>query len=525
MSPIIIHTQAQAQAELERQRAMSIARIRLRNQRMNDDPEYRRRFYLAKLEKQMQKRNNKRNMIESDSHRDDVEKDADRLAKVRKIMREKQTGDYAQDREDLADRVKLRYCSYKLLMLISCRIAELDAQFAYLQVRERDWPTPLPDAKPLYKKFVTHTYDLARNIVCACCSCISHDINEFVIVPPSYDPLRQLTVSDDIHIPFDISCGIDILDHSRIVIDKLGITEDKQILLCRSCHDQLSKEHQPSESVANFLWIGPVPKELLDLTWIEELLIARIHVCGSIVRLGQRHNTSSFFGIKGHVVFIPQDTTRLIDLLPISTASLSDIVKVVWTGKTVPDKSHLKSRFTVRKQRVYDALQWLVKNHEEYKKHVVINDEMMSAWQETFIAVELLDNIGHVSDPAVEDASRDGFAMNNDNNFETTGDLPFTSSGVVDVNNIAEVPDVSTLNRLAQLKNDITVNVVTGSKILNQYDCESYFTSAFPTLFPYGTAKHRDLRRENKQLSLLKWVTLMLRHSSRFVSWIISSNY
>ena len=76
--------------------------------------------------------------------------------------------------------------------------------------------------------------------------------------------MHQLTVSDDIHIPFDISCGIDILDHSRIVIDKLGITEDKQILLCRSCHDQLSKEHQPSESVANFLWIGPVPKELLD---------------------------------------------------------------------------------------------------------------------------------------------------------------------------------------------------------------------------------------------------------------------
>ena len=261
------------------------------------------------------------------------------------------------------------------------------------------------------------------------------------------------------------------------------------------------------------------------MTWIEELLIARIHVCGSIVRLGQRHNTSSFFGIKGHVVFIPQDTTRLIDLLPISTASLSDIVKVVWTGKTVPDKSHLKSRFTVRKQRVYDVLQWLVKNHEDYKKHVVINEEMMSAWQETFVAVELLDNIGHVSDPSAEDASRDGFAMNNDDNFETTGDLPFTSSGVVDVNNIAEVPDVSTLNRLAQLKNDITVNVVKGSKILNQYDCESYFTSAFPTLFPYGTAKHRDLRWENKQLSLLKWVTLMLRHSSRFVSWIISSNY
>ena len=94
--------------------------------------------------------------------------------------------------------------------------------------------------------------------------------------------------------------------------------------------------------------------------------------------------------------------------------------------------------------------------------------------------------------------------MDNANKDETANDLPFTSSGVVDVNNIAEIPDVATLNHLAQLKGDITANVVTSSKILNQYNCNTYFTSAFPTLFPYGTGKHQDLRREGKQLSLLK---------------------
>ena len=66
--------------------------------------------------------------------------------------------------------------------------------------------------------------------------------------------------------------------------------------------------------------------------------------------------------------------------------------------------------------------------------------------------------------------------------------------------------------------------MVTGSKVLNQYDCDTYFTSAFPTLFPYGTGKHRDPRREGKgQLSLLKWISLMLRHSSRLVSHIFFS--
>jgi len=314
----------------------------------------------------------------------------------------------------------------------------------------------------------------------------------------------------------------------------LGITQDKRIYLCRVCHNQLSKDCQPSEALANFRWVGPVSEELRDLTWIEELLIARVHVCGSIVRLGQRNNPSSFFGIKGHIVFLPQDTTRLIDLLPMSPTSLSDMVKVVWTGKSKPDRSRLRSRFMVRKHKVYNALKWLVDNHEDYQKNVTIDEERINAWESTFVAVELLNSIGHVSDSSVEDAARDGFAMDNPDDDDiaddddndnadaadhTVYDLPFTSSGIVDTNNIAEVPDATTLNRLAQLKADITANVVTGSKVLNQYDCDTYFTSAFPTLFPYGTGKHRDSRREGKgQLSLLKWVSLMLRHSSRSVS-------
>jgi len=376
----------------------------------------------------------------------------------------------------------------------------------------------------MYKKYLTHTYKLGQNIVCACCGCISHDITEFEIVLCSYDRLRHLRIPENVDIPFDFSCGIDFLDQNRILIDKLGITQDKRIYLCRVCHNQLSKDCYTSEALANFRWVGPVPEELRELTWIEELLIARVHVCGSIVRLGQRNNPSSFFGIKGHVVFLPQDTTRLIDLLPMSPASLSDMVKVVWTGKCKPDRSRLRSRFMVRKHKVYNALKWLVDNHDDYRNNVTIDEEMIKAWESTFIAVELLDSIGHVSDSSVEDAARDGFAMDNPDNDDiadddTNHDLPFTSSGVVDVNNIAEVPDATTLNRLAQLKGHITANVVTGSKVLNQYDCDTYFTSAFPTLFPYGTGKHRDPRREGKeQLPLLKWVSLMLRHSSRFVS-------
>src|SRR6266496_3570682 len=83
-----------------------------------------------------------------------------------------------------------RYFSYNSLGLMSFRIAESDAQFADLQVKEQQWPLPGPDVRPMYKKYLTHTYKLSQNIICACCGCISHDIMEFEIVLDSYGPFK-----------------------------------------------------------------------------------------------------------------------------------------------------------------------------------------------------------------------------------------------------------------------------------------------------------------------------------------------
>src|SRR5436190_8180543 len=419
----IIHTQADAQAELERQRAVKRVSYARRKERMMNDAEYREQ----ELQRWKIQRDQKCKTIEDDPLHINARNDADRMTKVRRMARETQTTLDAQERENMIEKVRQRYSSYNFSDLMSFRISELDAQFADLQVKEQQWPLPAPDITPMYKKYLTHTYKLGQNIICACCGCISHDIMEFEVVPQSYGPLRHLRIPEDINIPFDFSCGIDLLDQNRILIDKLGITQDKCIYLCRVCHNQLSKDHQPSEALANFRWVGPVPEELRDLTWIEELLIARVHVCGSIVRLGQRNNPSSFFGIKGHVVFLPQDTTRLIDLLSMSLASLSDMVKVVWTGKSKPDRSRLRSRFMVRKHKVYNALKWLVDHHEDYRNNVTIDEERINGWESTFVAVELLDTIAHVSDSSVEDAARDGFAMDNPDDDDIAHDTAHNS--------------------------------------------------------------------------------------------------
>ena len=56
-----------------------------------------------------------------------------------------------------------------------------------------------------------------------------------------------------------------------------------------------------------------MPDELKNLTWIEELLIARAHVVGRFVRL-QARNQAPRFAVKGHVIFLPQNNLELRDL-------------------------------------------------------------------------------------------------------------------------------------------------------------------------------------------------------------------
>jgi Domain of unknown function (DUF6570) len=403
-------------------------------------------------------------------------------------------------------------------MLISYRLPQLDEQFQQLLVTEAAWPAPLPSAKGLYTRFFDEINQLIHNIVCASCGCINHRPDSYELVPITYEPLHLLAVPVGVNIPFDFSCGINLLDERRILLDKNGITSDRQnVILCNSCYSDLQHKRRPVQSLSNFRWMGPVPNELQNLTWLEEQLIARSHLVGKIVRLSAR-NASSYFAIKGHTILLPQDTTRLLDILPLPPASLPDILRVVWTGKSTPEKSRLDVHFTVRRQKVYDALHWLCNNHDDYR-HVTIDEERWASSESTIVATELLDSMGRVADITAEDASRSGFATEDLDTAEYEGDLPTTTSALLDVNNVSVPPQVSTLNTLASLKSEVTVNVVMGNKIINDHEDETFFTSAFPTLFPYGVGKHIDSRR-NVQLSLGEWAQLMLKHSSRYITCV-----
>jgi hypothetical protein len=263
--------------------------------------------------------------------------------------------------------------------------------------------------KALYTQFYNEIVKHARNSVCGSWGCIDHDPSLFELVYVTEHSLRALRVDPSL-VPFNFSSGIAHIDDQHIMIDPLGIVQipgqPSSVCICQSCQKSLKNNVRPPESLANFRWTGPVPPELQGLTWIKALLIARAHLNGTIVRL---QNRNSHFGLKGHAILLPQGTTRLLDILPLPPSALPDIVRVVWVGRPVRSADSLYDHFSVRTQRVYDALLWLTRHNEDYKD-VVIDRSEFERWPPVFVVQELLDQIGEVEDESAENDARTGVA-------------------------------------------------------------------------------------------------------------------
>jgi hypothetical protein len=441
-----------------------------------------------------------------------------RLSYVRSSARAETQLRRIQNAKEVAKLAHKRYNTFGNNLLICVRLREIDEEFAELLQAEEEFPPRLPDMKDLYTDFYHEMTELTKNLVCASCGCVDHYLDDFTSVLVDDASLCHLQVDPSL-VPFDFKSGIATLDDRHIMIDPNGIIDGVSSLsICTACQRGLRADLLPPESLANYRWLGPVPSQLQDLTWMEELLIAHAHLTGRIVRL-QNRNSTSHFSLKGHVILLPQDTTKLLDILPLSPADLPDMVRVVWVGKPVRDIDGLLDYFSVRTKKVYDALVWLTQNNEDYKD-VSIDHSQFGRWPPVWVAENLLDLAGAIDDGNQEDSARAGIATEDlDDVTMAPGYIPVTASGIIDTATVSQPAQLQALQQVSLATNNQTINVLTGSSILNEDSMPSYFTAAFPTIFPWGTGKHIDARRSQERrqkLDFKKWIQLLLRNSSRY---------
>ena len=141
----------------------------------------------------------------------------------------------------------------------------------------------------------------------------------------------------------------------------LAIKVQTKITICVLTHSR-DKKSPKKFSVENSMIPSSVPPELRNLTQIEEMLIAHaLPIMRVYIKPGGQ------WGFSGHCVNLPQNVSELATSLPRYPKDLAVIiVKVKGKDNTFKDVN-------VRKQKVHDALVWLIRNNPLYSE-ITIND-------------------------------------------------------------------------------------------------------------------------------------------------------
>jgi len=144
---------------------------------------------------------------------------------------------------------------------------------------------------------------------------------------------------------------------------------------CKSCYEAMAKGKVPHFCLGNGLWSGvELDTPLKDLTWIEEKLVARVHVSVQIqkCRMFRAWAADGFHPqrqVQGHILSYPMEPTTVLQRLPLSPNRLVGLIKVVFVSKRrISQHEAINLRFyVVRREKVVNALRWLIQHNPQYR--------------------------------------------------------------------------------------------------------------------------------------------------------------
>ena len=259
-----------------------------------------------------------------------------------------------------------------------------------------------------------------------------------------------------------------------------------------------------------------LPLDLQGLTQVEEMLIARaLPIMRVYIKPGGQH------GYSGHCINLPQNVKELATSLPRYPKDLSVIIL------RVRGKNHTFKDVTVRKQKVYKALVWLMNNNPCYSD-LLINVDALNSLPVNGVPPDLM--TVETDDDIISDDNPDlGPPTDNPSEDIVYNDTTEMSS-FLPVGEQQQQEIEAARNHLSE--NDPIPWPSVENEPLNEYHVSHLATMAFPTLFPDGKGDPinqgllRDIPLQERIKHLLKfaeiidgkWVYRFANHP-RFLYW------
>ena len=376
---------------------------------------------------------------------------------------------------------------------------------------ERDINKPFPPviSDDVMKECVTNyikatSNSILKQVVCGICAgwCDEFEIHDISQIP-SRELIHQDSSTDQINLEeYKVQ---DLILHKDGVYGSL-------VNCCLKCLSRLKKGKLPALSIANNFQIGETPPELSDLTLPEKLLISvyRPKIFVTTFRSVAGPGTSQR-GLKGNTITFPQDVVKISKTLPSETNCLSDLLKVIFVGAGVPCKEAMKKKFTVRRKKVYDALEYLKTNHPLYFNVEVVhsvklpdNDIPKEIW-------ELMTNHEDIeNEDQKEHSSYIPQTIFPDSECPPQ-DFIMESSGVLDLGGDSVSSGSQLKSALDTLQG--TMIIPHGQLPLTDYNNPLLWVGAYSWLFPHGTGGPEIPR--TVPVSLKAYVRHLLVHADR----------
>jgi hypothetical protein len=225
--------------------------------------------------------------------------------------------------------------------------------------------------------------------------------------------------------------------YNGLLFEPAGLKMDGShiiVTICGQCFRELEKPspHPPLHSLANNLWIGPIPWELSSLTQPEQLLIALLYPRVFVYKLYNKtwYNTDQSTlqrGMRGTVCTYEMNMDSISsmlqgDLMPRPMEILSSIIVITFIGRGKLSLSRLHTLFRVRQRAVTDALMWLKANNPKYYGGVVIDQERLARLPEDAVPVEIVSTVRYSNDEGLIEQESSPYVSYGENEAVESGE-------------------------------------------------------------------------------------------------------
>ncbi len=290
------------------------------------------------------------------------------------------------------------------------------------------------------------------------------------------------------------------------------VIDQKCKIVCQDCAESVRRRKLPKKALANGLWLGEVPKELSDLTFAEQLLIARVRINRFAVKV-----ESGMHKTKCNIIAFQNPVPQIYDTLPPPTSDIEETFAVMFIRSKPPAEKDFDEVpvYNVRRTKVQEALEWLKLNHVDYEN--------------VFISHENLKNYPLNGCPVPVILLKPEYVLTNKQPESTSVNDTEQEEGVTDGPFVAIMHSLTDtgapVKTWTKLAGDALSHLKNGEKLLilghtdaaeSLFKNPTLYSSAFPWLFPYGLGSIDNDKRKIKISAKLHKGHLLMYHDKRF---------